>query len=125
MAELNDLLDLLDLAIGRSLDVVDYDFLDRAFALRRRLRVRGSYVEDALVVAVAGGTGSGKSSLINSLVGTEAVLAGQLRPTTQAATARVPDDLAGVAMPLLEALGVPVVVAVDRAADRILIDLPA
>lgn len=44
------------------------------------LRVR---LEAPLVVATFGGTGSGKSSLVNALVGEEATSAGRERPTTR------------------------------------------
>ncbi len=43
------------------------------------LRVR---LESPLVVATLGGTGTGKSALVNALVGAEAVRVGKARPTT-------------------------------------------
>ncbi len=49
--------------------------VDRAASLRVRL-------EAPLVVATLGGTGTGKSALINALVGAEVVQAGRARPTT-------------------------------------------
>ncbi|MFV0444290.1 MAG: dynamin family protein [Planctomycetaceae bacterium] len=50
--------------------------LDRVETLRVRL-------ESPLVVATFGGTGSGKSSLVNALVGEEATTSGRERPTTR------------------------------------------
>ncbi|MCA9046651.1 MAG: GTPase domain-containing protein, partial [Planctomycetaceae bacterium] len=50
--------------------------LDRVDTLRVRL-------EAPLIVATFGGTGTGKSSLVNALVGTECTLAGRQRPTTR------------------------------------------
>jgi hypothetical protein len=52
---------------------------DRATALRVR-------IEAPLVVATLGGTGTGKSALVNALVGTEVVQAGRSRPTTMRPT---------------------------------------
>lgn len=49
--------------------------LERAESIRLRL-------EAPLVVATLGGTGTGKSSLVNALVGAEVVRAGRERPTT-------------------------------------------
>jgi GTPase SAR1 family protein len=49
--------------------------VDRAASLRVRL-------EAPLVVATLGGAGTGKSALINALVGAEVVRAGRTRPTT-------------------------------------------
>jgi hypothetical protein len=49
--------------------------VQRADALRLRL-------ESPLVVATLGGTGTGKSALVNALVGVEVVTAGRARPTT-------------------------------------------
>lgn len=50
--------------------------LDRVDTLRVRL-------DAPLVVATFGGTGTGKSSLVNALVGEESTLAGRQRPTTR------------------------------------------
>ena len=55
-------------------------------ALVRRLAQRADWLrirlESPLVVATLGGTGTGKSALVNALVGTEVVRAGKARPTT-------------------------------------------
>jgi hypothetical protein len=52
---------------------------DRATSLRVRL-------ESPLVVAMLGGTGTGKSALVNALLGAEVVQAGRSRPTTMRPT---------------------------------------
>ncbi len=93
---------------------------DRAQA-RRRLS------EELTVVAFAGSTGAGKSTLFNSIVGEEVAKAGVLRPTTSEPLAAIwretPETVA-----LLEWLGVPRWhVATDGAgtlADLVLVDLP-
>jgi GTP-binding protein EngB required for normal cell division len=69
--------------------------------LDERLRLSG----DHTVVALAGATGSGKSSLFNALAGLDLSTVGARRPTTSTATAAVwgPDGAA----PLLDWLEVP------------------
>ena len=52
-----------------------YRLLDRTAALRLRMSA-------PLVVATLGGTGTGKSALVNALVGREVVATGRQRPTT-------------------------------------------
>ena len=61
--------------------------LNQSGALVRRLLVRLETLrvrlEAPLIVATFGGTGTGKSSLVNALVGTECTRAGRERPTTR------------------------------------------
>src|SRR5262245_41898565 len=54
--------------------------LKRILARLDTLRVR---METPLIVATFGGTGTGKSSLVNALVGEEVSRAGRQRPTTE------------------------------------------
>jgi GTP-binding protein EngB required for normal cell division len=56
--------------------------------LRERTGMRGGH----LVVALAGATGSGKSSIFNALVGSEVATVGARRPTTAAPTGAVWGD---------------------------------
>ena len=87
----------------------------------RPLRLR---LESPLVVATLGGTGTGKSSLLNALVGAEVVATGRARPTTsRAALVCRPDT--SPAMLGIEAASVEVVER-DLPALRnlVLIDCP-
>lgn len=91
--------------------------LGRADALRVRL-------EAPLVVATLGGSGTGKSALVNALVGQEVVATGKSRPTTLRPTLVCRPDLGP------EPLGIdPSLVEVIHAqsavlADLVLIDCP-
>ena len=76
----------------------------RAKAIVAKVGERTSLVGGHTVVALAGATGSGKSSLFNALVGTDVATVGARRPTTSTPTAAVwGDEPAG---PLLDWLGV-------------------
>lgn len=82
------------LSSGRSSDEV----VERAAAVLRRAGERVAFSGDHTVVALAGATGSGKSSTFNALSGTELASAGVRRPTTSKAMAvawgtELPGDL--------------------------------
>lgn len=124
VAELADVLDLLDLADVRSKDVLGtQDSIDLT-AVVDRARTRHGFVGEVLVVAVAGGTGSGKSSIVNAIVGYEAVATGVVRPTTQNACAVYPEGCASDLGPMLDALGVRDRIATPALDDVVLVDLP-
>lgn len=61
----------------------------RATAVVDKVRERNSLVGGHTVVALAGATGSGKSSLFNALIGADIARVGQRRPTTSTPTAAV------------------------------------
>jgi GTP-binding protein EngB required for normal cell division len=65
------------------------DALEHAGAVVGRARERAALSPDYTVVALAGSTGSGKSSLLNAISGEEIATAGVTRPTTGFASAAV------------------------------------
>ncbi|MER5645940.1 ABC transporter [Streptosporangium sp. NPDC002524] len=90
-----------DLADGR----LDADAVAAARAVISRAGVRASLSVDHTAVALAGATGSGKSSLFNLLSGTSLATVGVTRPTTSTAQAALWEG-AG-AGPLLDWLEIP------------------
>ena len=84
------LVEKAELAVASSSGVVSEESLEPIIELLKTIRARMSYPEDILVVALAGGTGSGKSSLFNVLAGGEVVDVGGMRPTTSEPAASVP-----------------------------------
>lgn len=121
----------LDEAIG-----VGGDYLDPYVAARaqKELRVTRERLNAGLgltVAALAGGTGSGKSSLFNALSGLSFAKVGDIRPTTHDPSACVWNADAGA---LLDMIGVPrerrisyesILTAGDHDMDSlVLIDLP-
>ncbi|MET8050510.1 GTPase [Streptosporangium sp. NPDC005286] len=90
-----------DLADGR----LDAEAVAAARSVVSRAGVRASLSVDHTAVALAGATGSGKSSLFNLLSGTSLATVGVTRPTTSTAQAALWEG--GGAGPLLDWLGVP------------------
>jgi GTP-binding protein EngB required for normal cell division len=124
MTDLFSLLDLADLAVARSEDVLPEADRAEIAAIAARLRSRGGFVGDFVVVALAGGTGSGKSSLLNALVLEPVAQVGVVRPTTRGSTAVVPARSETDFTRLIAALDVENVVRADALTSTILVDLP-
>ncbi|MFG1685536.1 GTPase [Nonomuraea sp. NPDC049269] len=95
------LLEAAELAEGR----LPADVVSHARGVAERAGVRRSLSVDHTVAALAGATGSGKSSLFNALAGDELAAVGVTRPTTSTAQAALWDG-AG-AGPLLDWLEIP------------------
>jgi 50S ribosome-binding GTPase len=89
-------------------------------------RTRLGFPGTAFVCALAGGTGAGKSSLLNALAGREVSRPGATRPVTAEPVAWVPADAADELGPLLRWVGVHKVVSHHdpRFTDLCLLDLP-
>jgi GTP-binding protein EngB required for normal cell division len=93
----------LDDAIGAA-DALGLDTAP-ATAVREEARERLGLVSDAYVLALVGGTGVGKSSLLNALAGRTVSEAGVRRPTTHLPVAWVAASAAPRVAPLLDRLG--------------------
>lgn len=124
MTDVRDVLDTLDLALARSDGILDDATTQPMAQLAHRLRIRHGFVGEVLVVALAGGTGSGKSSIVNALVGEEIVPTGVVRPTTQHATAVTSAATATDFTSLFDSVGVDHHLTNEAADDLALIDLP-
>lgn len=88
--DLVGILDSADRTLASALSVAPPGGLDRAAHVIQRLRHRIDYPEDLAIVALAGGTGSGKSSLFNELLDTDVAEVGGVRPTTSKPLISVP-----------------------------------
>lgn len=86
------LLDKVDTAVAESVGSLNRSEVEAAASVARDTRMRLSYPEWVVVVALSGGTGSGKSSLLNSVAGEEVALTGGIRPTTATPLALVPAE---------------------------------
>lgn len=99
-----DRLDALARAVVAGRDVLPPDVLATAAAVEDRAGHRMRLSAEHTVVAFAGATGSGKSSLVNAVTGTEIAAVDVLRPTTAEALALVRGEEGSGA--LLDWLGV-------------------
>ncbi len=97
-----------------------------AVATRETTRTRLGFPSSAYVLALAGGTGVGKSTLLNAIAGENVSLAGARRPTTSDAVAWVPSSRGRELAGLLQWLGISEVRqhAGGALADVAVLDLP-
>ncbi len=97
-----------------------------ARAVARRVGRRAGFGGEVYVMALAGGTGVGKSSVLNALAGTKVSEVKPIRPTTDRPVAWAAGSRRDDVAPLLEWLKVNRVVPHDgkRLADTVLLDLP-
>ncbi|PZR55186.1 GTP-binding protein HSR1 [Xylanimonas oleitrophica] len=94
----------LESALHEASGRLDEPLLDEARRVVARAHERGGLSAEHTVVALAGATGSGKSSVFNAVTGDEVATAGVRRPTTAHALAAVWGEGAD---PLLDWLEVP------------------
>jgi hypothetical protein len=100
-------LGLVSDALGRAVEAADRLGLDTTAArsVATTIEERTGYPGDLYVLALAGGTGVGKSSLLNAIAGEEVSPVGVRRPTTSSPVAWLPADRLADATPLLDWLG--------------------
>ena len=123
LRDLTPALDLLDFAVLASEGLASDADRETAATLAAAARHRREYLSGVVVVAIAGGTGSGKSSLLNALAGKEIASTSALRPHTDKPLAWIPTgDIAISAM--VEALDIDSVVEHDDAVSLAVVDLP-
>jgi hypothetical protein len=118
------LLPLIDQTLADCVGVVDQRSLDRVAHMRNRLAARLAYPDNVLLAALAGGTGSGKSSLFNAIAGEEVAPTGGVRPTTSHPKALVPPSRASALAGYLDQIGIDDRVPHEGHAWLCLIDLP-
>lgn len=100
------------------------DILAEAARIGRDQRDRLAYAGTVLLVGLAGGTGSGKSSLLNALANEEVSPAGAFRPTTARPLAWVPAALVSRLAGLFERFGIIDIVPQSLESAVAIIDLP-
>jgi len=119
-----ELIDTVELAVSRSSGLAP---MAAIFEAQRRidgLRNRRGHFGEILVVAIAGGTGSGKSSLLNAVAGEDVAGVSVLRPHTQTPLAWIPEGYSEGVERLLDDLAISQRVLQGKLPHIAFIDLP-
>jgi GTP-binding protein EngB required for normal cell division len=124
MPDLRDLIDSFDRLVANAEGLVAEATLEEAARIGRRARDRRGFLGDTVVVALAGGTGSGKSSLINALAEETVAESGAQRPTTFEPLAWIPANPEPGLVRLLDSIGIEERIGQDRLPWLAVVDLP-
>jgi GTP-binding protein EngB required for normal cell division len=119
-----DLLLKVDTAISESVGVVSEADLERMAHIRIQTETRLAHPDEVVFAALAGGTGSGKSSLLNAIAEDEIAHTGGIRPTTSSPLAVVAADNAPAVTSYLRRLDIAIVESALVPPFLCLIDLP-
>jgi 50S ribosomal subunit-associated GTPase HflX len=124
MADLREMEDLLDLCMARTEGVLGSEQWETLATVKGTVRARRGFVGEILAVAIAGATGSGKSSVLNALCAENVAAVGVRRPTTSRSLAAIPRGSTADLGPFVELLGVDDTVEVENLSDVVIVDLP-
>ena len=122
--QLVGILDKADNALARCSTVLAEEETAPVATSVANARMRLSYPDDLIVVALAGGTGSGKSSLFNAITGDEHADVGGIRPTTGEPLAASSVDRYRSVEGYLDAIGIERRIEADMPNWLCLVDLP-
>lgn len=106
MRDVPELLDAIDLVIARAHGVIPQEVSALAEQFAGEIRERRGFLGETLVLAIAGGTGTGKSSLVNALAGEVITSVSVLRPHTDEPFAVVPENPEPAVTVLLDTLDI-------------------
>jgi hypothetical protein len=117
------IVDGLDLVVALAEGQVAEDQIDVARHTAVQMRLRPGFPGATLVIAIVGGTGSGKSSLLNALAGERVASVGAVRPHTAVPLAWIPEDAEPAVHELLDRVGVSRRIGHRRFPGLVLIDM--
>ena len=117
-------LDTLDIVVAKALDLTGDDRLETYARLSAQTRSRLGFLGETVVIALAGGTGVGKSSILNAIAGTHVVPTGTIRPTTDRPRVWMPATPEPGLTRLLDSFGIDERIGHSGHIDVAIIDLP-
>ncbi len=119
-----ELIDAVELAVSRASGNAPAGVITEAQRRIDALRDRRGHFGEILVIALAGGTGTGKSSLLNAIADEDVAGVSALRPFTQTPLAWIPNGYSEGVERLLDDLGISQRVVQDLLPTVALLDLP-
>ena len=122
--DLTEALEALDLAVARAAGVVGDEPVEAYARISLNARRRTGFLGETVVIALGGGTGVGKSSLLNALAGEAIARTGALRPTTDRPMAWIPANPEPGLVRLLDDLGIDDRVGQSSHPQIAVLDLP-
>ncbi len=123
MTDVVSIVDGLDLVVGLADGHLHPDDLEAARRAARRARERVGHLGSTLVTALLGGTGAGKSSLLNALAGDHVASTSPVRPHTTEPLAWIPSAIEPALIALLDGLGIRRRVVQSRAPGIAILDM--
>lgn len=123
MTDVVSIVDGLDLVVGLADGHLHPDDLESARRAARRARDRVGHLGATLVTALLGGTGAGKSSLLNALAGETVASTSPVRPHTTEPLVWMPSTAEPALLTLLDTLRITRRVNQTRAQGMAIIDM--
>lgn len=123
MTDVVSMVDGLDLVVGLARDHLHPDDLRSARASARTARSRVGHLGSSLVLALLGGTGAGKSSLLNAIAGRQVASTSAVRPHTTQPLAWIPSGAESSLRLLLDRLEIVDRVEQGRFPDMAVLDM--
>lgn len=124
LSDIASLLDIYDRVVADAGSHLAEEAIAPVAAIGHQVRKRRTLTERVFLVGLLGGTGSGKSSLLNALAGIDISPAGAMRPTTARPRAWVPRGRRAEVDAALAFLGLEEVVEHDLDEGLAVLDLP-
>lgn len=118
------LLDVYDRMVADAASHLPTEIVAPVANIGRAVRTKRALAGEVTLVGLLGGTGSGKSSLLNALAGVEVSPAGARRPTTSQPVAWVPVNGGTALEAMLKVLGIEQRVDHDGEIPLAVLDLP-